>query len=167
MLKVHQKGVKLIEDDELHSTVQVPQTQQTNFKTLCLPDHDGLEETKLPNQKKNNTNTNLFSDVWSRVSTLFAANNEPLSEAVELPQQQQQEVVEARRACTCGFDKDMPYVCIKARQWHKLRSRRDLKVDYKKMKQTFKSLCSLPIDKESEAQIERDLGRTFPRHPFF
>lgn len=35
------------------------------------------------------------------------------------------------------------------------------------MKQTFKNLAELELDSNSEAQIERDLCRTFPRHPYF
>jgi len=46
-------------------------------------------------------------------------------------------------------------------------SKRDITKDYPKMKQTFKNLADFELDNNSEAQIERDLYRTFPRHPFF
>ena len=38
---------------------------------------------------------------------------------------------------------------------------------YQKLKNTYKELTKLPGDAESVAQIERDLYRTFPRHPYF
>lgn len=35
------------------------------------------------------------------------------------------------------------------------------------MKLEYKRLLSLEADHSSTMQIERDLGRTFPRHPYF
>jgi len=58
-------------------------------------------------------------------------------------------------------------MCVRARRWYMTTSKRDILKDYLKLKQTFKTLAELPVDKDSEAQIERDLSRTFPKHPFF
>jgi hypothetical protein len=51
----------------------------------------------------------------------------------------------------CGCESVLPFACVKAQSWHEMRSRRDLNVEYQKMKQTYKSLCSFKIDKDSEA----------------
>ena len=72
-----------------------------------------------------------------------------------------------RRACQCGEDPQLPAVCVRARSWYALTSKRNITQDYPKMKQTFKNLAEFELDNNSEAQIERDLYRTFPRHPFF
>lgn len=43
----------------------------------------------------------------------------------------------------------------------------DTSTKYSKMKEIYKNLIQITPDEDSFAQIERDLGRTFPRHPYF
>ena len=44
---------------------------------------------------------------------------------------------------------------------------KDTENKYSKMKATYKGLTLIPPDEDSLAQIDRDIGRTFPRHHYF
>ena len=63
--------------------------------------------------------------------------------------------------------------CVKAREWYEMTSTGSLTLSnnteakYAKLKETYKSLVQMQPDEDSMAQIERDLGRTFPRHHYF
>ena len=77
------------------------------------------------------------------------------------------------RICDCPKDPDFTMFCTKARTWYEmtctgsqsLSSNTDQR--YQKMKAAYKDLTLLQPDDDSLAQIERDLGRTFPRHHYF
>lgn len=60
--------------------------------------------------------------------------------------------------------------CKRARRWYE-QTRPSLgdNIDetYAALKAEYKRLGSLEVDNSSLMQIERDLGRTFPRHPYF
>lgn len=78
------------------------------------------------------------------------------------------------RICDCAKDPNFSMFCTRARNWYESTSRtswQSLGVSteqkYAKMKFTYKSLHEIVPDEEALAQIERDLGRTFPRHHYF
>jgi len=63
--------------------------------------------------------------------------------------------------------------CENAKNWYNMTSTAknmlsdNVMAKYQKLKDTYKDLTKIEGDSESVAQIERDLYRTFPRHPFF
>ena len=77
------------------------------------------------------------------------------------------------RICDCPKDPNYTMFCVKARDWyestntgsHSLKQNTENK--YSKMKEIYKNLAELKPDEDSLAQIERDIGRTFPRHHYF
>ena len=77
------------------------------------------------------------------------------------------------RICDCPKDPTHSMFCVRARNWYEMTSTgsQSLLVNtaakYAKLKETYKSLAAMPPDQNSLAQIERDLGRTFPKHHYF
>ena len=77
------------------------------------------------------------------------------------------------RICDCPKDPNYSMFCIKARNWYEMTNTgsqsimHDVETKYSKMKATYKSLAEMQPDEDSLAQIERDVGRTFPRHHYF
>jgi hypothetical protein len=86
--------------------------------------------------------------------------------------------------CSCDKDSRYLFACKKGVRWFtsnelltKIRRRQksqpDLDVaefinlEYAKCKAQYKSLLMLQPQTESALQIERDLGRTFPKNAFF
>jgi len=77
------------------------------------------------------------------------------------------------RICDCPKDPNYSMFCIKARSWYEMTNSgsqslsNDTTTKYSKMKEIYKNLSMIQPDEDSFAQIERDLGRTFPRHHYF
>jgi len=77
------------------------------------------------------------------------------------------------RICDCPKDPNFSMFCRKARNWYENTNSGSQTIaeetgnKYSKMKTMYKNLATMQPDEDSLAQIERDLGRTFPRHHYF
>ena len=62
--------------------------------------------------------------------------------------------------------------CKKAYSWYvqthaKEEFGADVLANYAELKKKYKQLCAKEANHDAMSQIERDLGRTFPRNPYF
>ena len=68
--------------------------------------------------------------------------------------------------CDCKPSTE-PYACESAYEWLMLINKQNKKIDYKTYNKLYKDLCNFKDDlgelNRSDIQIERDVGRTFPR----